>query len=134
MTTTNNYQTKQYILPRYNNNHEMSIDMSMLKNWQIINNIVDVVNADTKIINHLSDENQCHSGTVYNLISTQVNINDTNDFTYGICVQQDGHMIDYALGLSKDYEKILSFVTLCNKNALSVVHFRDVIEDFFDCI
>ena len=39
-------------------------------------------------------------------------------------------MIDYALGLSNDYNKTQSFVSLCNKNALSPVYFREVIKDF----
>ena len=131
MRTINNNQQQQYILPRNNGNHEMNFDMSILKNYQVINNIV---NTNSKVINYLPDENKNCNGTIYNLVTTQISTNDTNDFSYGICVQQNGQVIDYALGLSKDHEKIISFVNLCNKNMLSAAHFRDVIDDFFDAI
>ena len=131
MRTINNNQQQQYILPRNNGNHEMNFDMSILKNYQVINNIV---NSNSNVINYFPDENKKCNGTIYNLVTTQININDVSDFTYGICVQQGGQIIDYALGLSKDYEKIKSFVNLCNKNTLSVAHFRDVIDDILEAI
>ncbi len=71
-----------------------------------------------------------HKNVVYNLARTYIASNDS-DFIYGICVLQNGHVVDYVLGLSKNYEDVKFVVTLCNNEELHLVHFRDVIEDYF---
>lgn len=66
--------------------------------------------------------------TAYSLIATGV---ETNNPSYGVCVSQSGHWVDYALDLSRNYEEVKSLVVLCNKEGLHLIHFRDVLEDFF---
>ena len=88
MKTINNLQEHRCASPRCNENHQLNIDVSVLSRWEIINCI--------------SDEQQYDCNTVYKLVSTHMYINNEDTFTYGVCVQQDGCMIDYALGLSSD--------------------------------
>lgn len=84
-----------------------------------------IINIDTNI---LSDD---ASNSIYRLVFTNIFINNVENITYGVCVVQNGNMIDYMLGISNDYEQAVSFVNLCNSESLELVHFRDVVEDFF---
>ena len=84
-----------------------------------------IINIDTNI---LSDD---ASNSIYRLVFTNIFINNVENITYGVCVVQNGNMIDYMLGISNDYEQAVSFVNLCNSEGLELVHFRDVVADFF---
>lgn len=69
-----------------------------------------------------------HRNIAYSLLAIGI---ETNNPSYGIYVSQNGRLVDYALNLSKNYEEVKSLVVLCNKEDLHLVHFRDVLEDFF---
>ncbi len=68
----------------------------------------------------------------YFTLSSKVEIEDVTYDTYGIGAIKNGEIADYILDLSTEFENVKSLVDLCNNKELSLIHLRDVAEDFIN--
>ncbi len=68
----------------------------------------------------------------YVLVPTKLMTFGLTEDTYGIAVINNDLMIDYIPCISKDYNRVLSIVQLCNEELLSPCHLREVLEDEFN--
>lgn len=71
-----------------------------------------------------------HHKILYFLMPSKVKIDGIIYDTYGIGVIKNNIVIDYILDLSTDFESVKNLVDLCNVNEVSLIHFKDVINDF----
>ena len=130
MIKLNNYRENLSTLMQ-RNNQQMEEGISFMSKWEFISCPAALDNTYIEDVNYLSAMLKNNMDTVYNLVLTCVATNDSCDYLYGICVLQNENIVDYALGLSRDYDEVASLVELCNKEKLHIIHFRDVVEDFF---
>ncbi len=72
----------------------------------------------------------------YGVLKQEYELGGICRISYGIVVYDNSAeddsavIIDTIADVSEDYAKISELVGLCNENELSVLHIRDVIEDF----
>lgn len=54
--------------------------------------------------------------------------------TYGIDVYRRGYKLYEVKDITVDREKLKNLIRLCNQEQLSLLHLRDVVEDFLTCL
>lgn len=54
--------------------------------------------------------------------------------TYGIDVYRRGYKLYEVKDITVDREKLENLIRLCNQEQLSLLHLRDVVEDFLTCL
>lgn len=70
--------------------------------------------------------------TKYFMVPTTITTNNITETTYGIGVLKGDIMINCIPNISKNYNKVLSMVQICNEQLLDPCHLEDVIEDEFN--
>ncbi len=71
-----------------------------------------------------------HNEILYFVLPSKIEIEGVVYNTYGIGAIEDYTVVDYILDLSTDFDRVKQFVKLCNDEGLSLIHLRDVAEDF----
>ena len=85
----------------------------------------------TKLIN-LHNSTKHKDEIIYFILPSKVVVEETLYNTYGIGAYSDGMVVDYIPDLSPLFDKVKSLVNLCNEEKLSLIHLRDVVEDFIN--
>lgn len=67
---------------------------------------------------------------LYFILPSKVTVEGITYDTYGIGAIENNIAVDYILDLSTDFDSVKAFVDLCNANELSLIHLKDVAEDF----
>lgn len=70
------------------------------------------------------------SGVYYFVLPSVTEIDGVLYTTYGIGAAENNQVVDSILDLSTNLSAVKSFVNLCNTEELSLIHFRDAVEDF----
>jgi hypothetical protein len=74
------------------------------------------------------------NATVYGVLSERISVLGEERVTYGIalCRRAEGEceVVDAVRDLGGDRGEVEHLAAVCNRLALSAVHFRDVVEDF----
>ena len=69
-------------------------------------------------------------GVKYTVVEERNSCDEYGNITsYGIAVRRDGHQLDEVDDVSLDKESVKKLVDMFNELELSIVHFRDVLED-----
>lgn len=68
----------------------------------------------------------------YILVPSNVTTYGLSELTYGIAAIDDDVMVDYVPFVSKDYNRVLSTVHICNEEMVSLCHLRDIIENEYN--
>lgn len=66
----------------------------------------------------------------YFVLPSKVVVEGVTYNTYGIGAIKGYIVVGYILDLSTDFDKVKQFVKLCNDEGLSLIHLKDVAEDF----
>ncbi len=81
-------------------------------------------------INKANDLNTPTSSDItYCVIPETILIDGIEHITYGIAAICNGVIIDKALDISADFDKIQSLCSLCNENNLDPIHLHDIAQD-----
>ena len=66
----------------------------------------------------------------YTVISNNEARMEGTGICYGIAAENGGEVLDMVCDITSDWDEISNLVDKCNRNKLSLVHMRDVVEDF----
>ena len=69
---------------------------------------------------------------IYFILPSKVVVDETLYDTYGIGAYSNEMVVDYVSDLSPDFQKVKLLVDLCNKEALPLMHLKDVAENFIE--
>ena len=94
------------------------------------NQTFDKVNLSLSTAKLDSQKTSGNNGVFYFIIPSKINIENVTYDTYGIGAIENNIIVDYILDLSIEFERVKSFVNMCNDNELSLIHLKDVVEDF----
>ena len=67
---------------------------------------------------------------IYFVLPGKVVVDEILHDTYGIGAYSEGTVVDQISDLSPSFDKVKALVNLCNEQKLSLIHLRDVAEDF----